>query len=58
MKQLVLLLKPLEELIVAVGMRDTWRTKLNDIIKGMQPIFPVDKVAKCSPSNSLLESYL
>jgi hypothetical protein len=35
MKQLVLLLKPLEELIVAVGMRDAWRPKLLEIIKGM-----------------------
>ena len=58
MKQLVLLLKPLEELIVSVGMRDAWRPKLAEIIKGMQPIFPSDKTAKCSPPNSLLESYL
>ena len=58
MKQLVLLLKPLEEFIVAVGMRDTWRQKLLEIVKGMQPIFPADKVPKCSPPNSLLESYL
>jgi hypothetical protein len=58
MKQLVLLLKPLEELIVAVGMRDVWRPKLLEIIKGMQPIFPADRVPKCNPPNSLLESYL
>ena len=58
LKQLILLLKPTEELIAAVGMRDSWRPKLQEILKGMQPIFPAEKVNKCSPPNSLLESYL
>lgn len=52
-----MLLKPLEELIVSVGMRDSWRPKLSEIIKGMAPIFPIDKVSKCTPPNSLVESY-
>jgi len=57
MKQFFLLLKPLEELIQAVGMKDRWKPKLKECLQGLAPIFPMEKVIKCSPPNSLLESY-
>jgi hypothetical protein len=53
-----MLLKPLEEFIAAVGMRDCWRPKLQEILKGMAPIFPYDKQNKITPATALLDSYL
>ena len=58
MKQLVLFLKPLEEMIQAVGMKERWRPKLNECLRGLSIIFPHDKAPKNSPPNSLVESYL
>lgn len=57
MKQLVLLLKPLEELIKGNQVKEEWRPKLREILAGMSTIFPIDKSNKSSPPNSLIESY-
>ena len=54
----MLFLKPLEEMIQAVGMNERWRPKLNECLRGISIIFPFDKAPKHSPPNSLLESYL
>lgn len=62
MKTLVLMLKPLEEMIKICGTNSSllpvhWRGKVFSILKAMSPIFPIQKQVKANPPNSLLESY-
>ena len=57
MKQLVILLKPLEELILSAGMRLDWQAPIQNILQAMSPIFPIDRTNKCQPPSSLLESF-
>ena len=60
MKTLVLLLKPLEELIRSLGtqVKAEWVQKLQNLLGKLHSLFPTDKQTKWTPPNSLLDSYL